>query len=159
SINSTLDRLVRSGGVVGVTTLSAPERGAPAPLTREPAPIPQVEEPLPEDYQPMMIAGQAAPVAEAKVAAPPMPKLPTQDVSLPTSPLDPDDDLPTRAEPRRASAPARGAKSALPPLPQLDAIPLDAAPAPSKPRPAPRPGQPPATPRAMGTPVATPLSG
>ena len=162
AINATLDRLVRSGGVVGVTTLSAPDRSVPMPVSREresSSRIPTTEEPLPASYEPMMIAGQAAPVSEAKVAAPPMPKLPMQQDALPKFPLEAlDDDGTTQADAPPAK-PARG--SGLPALPQLDAIPLDqnlpAAKAKEQPRPATRPGQPPASPRVPQSPIATPM--
>jgi hypothetical protein len=158
SINSTLDRLVRSGGVVGVTTLSA-DRNMPAPSLREREPasrVPTTEEPLPASYEPMMIAGQAAPVSEAKVAAPPMPKLQVESQPLPKFPLEAlDEDPTTQDEHLPAPSSRAAAKPGLPALPQLDAIPLDAVS--SKQRPAPRPGQPPATPRAPAAQVATPM--
>ena len=162
SINGTLDRLVRSGGVVGVTTLPLPDRGAPAPVVREresSSRVPTTEEPLPATYEPMMIAGQAAPVSEAKLAAPPMPKLAVESERLPKFPLEAlDDDPTTQEEHLPSTSGSRGApKAGLPSLPQLDAIPLDAnLPAPKQ-RPATRPGQPPATPRVPAPQVATPM--
>jgi hypothetical protein len=155
AVNATLDRLVRSGGGAGVTTLPTPLPMAREPLVQDP----HIEEPLPPDYEPMMIAGQPAPLVEGKVTAPPMPRLPTDGDELPSFPLG------MAADDRSASAPvapsvldsSRPARSGLPTLPQLDAIPLEANLPPPKARPPVRPGQPPSTARAPVSPLAAPM--
>jgi hypothetical protein len=164
SINATLDRLVRSGAGAAVSTIPAAparrEAEQPLPESYQPlmeagaaAPVaakePQQDQPGPPLLDEVGREPGTGPAdrrgQEAKVAAPPLPRLPGQENALPAFPVGHllEEDAMTSPQTPAVTASARSARGGrrdapeLPELPQFEAIPLDGTP--SRATPAARP--------------------